>query len=179
MPDDVPMRPDRLALQAGRWLTQVAPNIPCLTVSLEQARLGAGSAVVDRAVAEVPREVRRVSRLLLWLTATVLGAAIGLGTGFFPLLILAALPVVALVVLSDAKRVGLSGLLLGFGGIWFLMISRVRELCARGEASSCYSSVEDAWFNAALVSLIVAAVLLLWAAGSHLASQRRVGPELP
>ncbi len=48
--------------------------------------------------------------VLLWFTTIVLGAAIGLGTAFLPFLMVAALPVLALVALvSDAKRMGLSG----------------------------------------------------------------------
>ena len=119
-----------------------------------------------------------MNRLLLWFTTTVFGAAIGLGTAFFPFLLVAALAVVTLVAVSDAKRVGLSGFLLGFGGIWFLMISRTRELCARGELSGCYSSADNAWFNAAAGSLIVAVVLVAWVLGSHLVSRRRARPGL-
>lgn len=116
--------------------------------------------------------------VLLWFTTIVFGVAIGLGSAFLPFLVVAALPVLALVALSDAKRMGLSGFLLGFGGIWFLMISRVREQCAHGETSGCYSSVENAWFSVAVGSLVVAAVLLVWAIGSRLVDQRRAGPRL-
>jgi len=111
--------------------------------------------------------------VLLWLTAMVIGAAIGLGSGFLPFLVVAALPVLVLVARPDAMRLGLSGLLVGFGGIWFLMISCVREQCAQGEVSGCYSSAENAWFGVAVGSLVAAAVLLGWATGSRLANEHR------
>lgn len=113
--------------------------------------------------------------VLLWFTTFVLGGAIGLGTGFAPFLVVAAVPVLSLVAASHATRVGLSGFLLGFGGIWFVLINRVRDECARGEASGCYSGAEEFWFTAAIGSLAVAAVLLAWAVGSRIVGDRRAG----
>jgi zinc transporter ZupT len=112
--------------------------------------------------------------LLLWLTTVVFGTALGLGAAVFGLLILlGALPVVALVMASRTKRVGLSGLLFGFGAIWLLMIARVRAQCSAGEAYGCYSATEDAWVAIAAGAVAAALVLLVWALASR---RRRVGP---
>jgi hypothetical protein len=110
--------------------------------------------------------------LLLWLTTAVFGVALGLGAAVFGLLVLlGALPVLGLVIVSPTKRIGLSGLLLGFGAIWLLMIVRVRAECSAGLVYGCYSAAENAWFAIAAGAVGVALILLV----STLASRRRRG----
>lgn len=58
--------------------------------------------------------------LLLWLATFVFSLAIAVGTIWFGLVVLGVLPVLALVAASNAKRLGLSGLLLGFGGLYLV-----------------------------------------------------------
>ena len=58
--------------------------------------------------------------LVLWLTTSVFGLAMAVGTIWFWFVVFGVLPVLALVAASNAKRLGLSGLLLGFGGVYLV-----------------------------------------------------------
>jgi len=58
--------------------------------------------------------------IVLWLATFVFGLAIAVGTIWFGFVILGIVPVIALVAASNTKRLGLSGLLLGFGGFYLV-----------------------------------------------------------
>jgi len=94
-----------------------------------------------------------MSRLLLWITTSVLGAAaaliMGIGGLMGSLLLLLALP---LVVRGD-HAVALSGLLTGFGALW--LFGMARQLATGGMLDNA-----QFWTTIGVVPLVIGCVLL-------------------
>lgn len=105
---------------------------------------------------------------LVWLTALVLSAAVGVGIVTFSVYAAAGLmPVLALVAASRARVVGIAGLLWGIGGIWFLAIQGAQAACSGSTSAygqtGCGSPVEQTYLLASEVMLAVGTGLMFYA----------------
>lgn len=106
-----------------------------------------------------------MNRLLLWTTTTVLGAAAVLLTSIGGLLgsVLFLLLATPLIVRGD-HAVALSGLLMGFGAIWSLLLARQSATGGTLDNAQCWTAVGvvPLVIGGALLAVAVAGVLRRW-----------------
>ena len=110
-----------------------------------------------------------MNRLLLWITTAVLGAAAKLITSIGGLLgsVLFLLLATPLVVRGD-HAVALSGLLMGFGAIWSLLL-------ARQSATGGTLDNAEFWTAVGLVPLVIGCALLAVAVAGVLRRRNAAG----
>lgn len=110
-----------------------------------------------------------VNPMLLWLTSAVLGMAVALLTGSFGLgAALIALVLAMPLVLRGDRLVALSGLLIGFGGLWSLLL-------ASQIASGGHTSDPGRWIFAGVATLGFGSVLLALRLARTLRSTSDIG----
>jgi hypothetical protein len=112
----------------------------------------------------------------IWLYAAVFGAAIGLGTLVFGLLILVGLiPVALIVIASRAKIAGAGGLGVGFGGIWTLTTIAAGEGCGPVNSGA---STTGCWPPESFLFVSVGALVLGVALTAAVAVGARRHPQI-
>jgi hypothetical protein len=112
-----------------------------------------------------------MSRPLLWITTLVLGAAATLLTSFGGLFgSLAFLLLAAPLVVRGDRIVAMSGLLLGFGGSWSLLLQRQFAYGGALDGASF-------WIAVGLVPLAVGCVLAVATVVRMLSRRRADGPS--
>jgi len=98
----------------------------------------------------------------VWLLGAVLGAAAGLGTLVFGLLVLLALiPIAIFFLATPARMLGLGGLCIGFGGAWSLSVVTAGQACVADQGCAQPSNFVAAAIGIFLIGLGVTAIALV------------------
>jgi hypothetical protein len=94
-----------------------------------------------------------MNRVLLWITAAVLGAAATLMTSFGLLAVVIFLPLAVPLIVRGDRLVALSGLLTGFGALWLFFMAR---------QSATGGTLDNAqlWTAVGVVPLVIGCVAL-------------------
>jgi hypothetical protein len=108
----------------------------------------------------------QINRLLLWITAAVLGAAATVMSSFGLIAVLLMALLVTPLVLRSDRALALSGLLMGFGALWTLLV-------ARQLATGAATDDAQVWAAVGIVPVLVGSALLALVALRRLKSWRR------